>query len=247
VNVVAFHGFGGSPSELGFLLDRVRAAGFDVRAPLLPGHGTSPRDLQERTFDDWLAAARGAFDEARRADASTAVIGFSMGSLLALSIAADRERRDAISGLVVLGCALRLSGPLRAAFGLASAARLRLPDAYVRKPFGPDLRDKTLAASVTAYETNPVRAAMEVHRAGKRVGARLGDVLCPVLVLHGARDRVCSPRAARDLAESLGSRDVRVRTYPRSAHMLALDFDREQVATDVVRFLDRVRQRPVEP
>lgn len=177
-----------------------------------------------------------------------------MGSLLALSLAAEPSTRDVVAGLVVMGCALRLSGPLRAAFGLADATHLEMPDAYVGKPFGPDLRDKTLAASVASYDRHPVRAAMEVHRAGRRVAALLGDVRCPVLALHGARDRVCSPRATRELERALGTRDVRVRIYAKSGHMLALDFDREEVAADVVRFLDRCAHRggadqlrPVEP
>lgn len=214
----------------------MRAAGFPVDAPTLPGHGTSPRDLQNRTFEDWLAGAREAFEKTRAAHERVALIGFSMGSLLALSLAAEND----VAGLVVIGCALRLSGPLRAAFGIASAARVRLPDAYVKKPFGPDIRDKTLLASITAYDTNPVRAAMEVHRAGRALAARLASVRCPVLALHGARDRVCSPSASHALVDLVGTRDVRVRTYARSGHMLALDFDREEVAADVIRFLERV-------
>lgn len=221
----------------------MRAAGFDVNAPTLPGHGTSPRDLQNRTFDEWLTAAREAFDETRATHERVALIGFSMGSLLALSLASEGR----VAGLVVMGCALRLSAPLRAAFGIASAVRARLPDAYVKKAFGPDIRDKTLLASITAYDTNPVRAAMEVHRAGRAVAVRLGDIHCPVLALHGERDRVCSPRASHDLVDLVGTRDVRVRTYARSGHMLALDFDREAVASDVIAFLERVQLRPVEP
>ena len=217
----------------------MRAAGFAVDAPTLPGHGTSPRDLQNRTFDEWLAGAREAFDAAGAAKERVALIGFSMGSLLALSLAAEHD----VAGLVVMGCALRLSGPLRAAFGIVSAARVPLPDVYVKKAFGPDIRDKTLLASITAYDTNPVRAAMQVHRAGPVVAARLASVRCPILALHGARDRVCSPAASHALVDLVGTRDVRVRTYARSGHMLALDFDREEVADDVIRFLERVNAR----
>ena len=247
LGVLALHGFGGSPSELGFLLERVRAAGYDVEAPLLPGHGTTPSDLQNRSFEEWLDGAREAFERVRASHERVAVLGFSMGSLLALSLAADEATRASVGGVVVMGCALRLSAPLRAAFGVATATRLRLPDAYVGKPFGPDIRDKTLAESIRAYDRHPVRAAAEVHRAGRAVAARLGDIRCPVLALHGARDRVCSPRGSHELAAAVGTRDVRVRLYTRSAHMLALDFDREDVATDVVRFLERVQARPVEP
>lgn len=242
---VAIHGFGGSPSELRFLLDRVAAAGHAVRAPLLPGHGTTPRDLQNRTFDEWAARAREELARARAEHDRVVVCGFSMGSLVALALASDPETRPAVSGLVLLGCALRLSGPLRAAFGVARAARVRLPDAYVGKPLGPDIRDKTLASQIECYDRHPVRAAMEVYRAGRALGPRLASVTCPVLALHGERDRVCSVAASRRLISLLGTPNVRIRTYPRSGHMVALDYDREEVARDVLAFLDQLR--PVEP
>src|SRR5580692_5276747 len=56
--VLAVHGFGGTAAELRPLLDRISAAGFAVDAALLPGHGTSPTDLQRYRFDDWVNATR---------------------------------------------------------------------------------------------------------------------------------------------------------------------------------------------
>jgi carboxylesterase len=241
LSLLALHGFTGSPSELSFLIDRVRAADYTVHAPLLPGHGTTPSDLQSRTFDDWLASARAELKGARGAGETVVVCGFSMGSLVALSLAADESTRDDVAALVLLGCAIELSPPLRAMFKLAHWSKMRLPDAYMPKPLGPDIRDKTLAASITAYDRQPVRAAMEVYRAGQRLLPHLSNVTCPTLVLHGERDRVCSVRGARELASLLGTPNVRIRTYARSAHMLALDYDREEVARDVLAFMDRLR------
>ena len=211
-----------------------------MRAPLLPGHGTSPRELQGCTFDEWRACAREELAAARKEHERVVVCGFSMGSLLALDLASDESTRKDVAALVLIGCAIRLSPPLAVAFGAVRAAKIRLPDAYVPKPLGPDIRDKTLASTIEAYDRQPVRAAMEVYRAGQRLLPRLAQVTCPTLALHGECDRVCSPKSSHDLVSLLGTRDVRVRTYARSAHMLALDHDREEVARDVVSFLERM-------
>lgn len=234
-SVLALHGFTGSPSELGFLVDRLREAGLEVSAPLLPGHGTSPEDLQDRTFEEWLAFARDALAAERKAHGRVIVVGFSMGTLLGLSLALESPGPDA---LVLLACALRMSPPLRAGFRLLSGAK-RLPAVYVPKPFGPDLRDRTLLASIQAYDKQPLRAAMEVYRAGKRLRGELGRVKCPTLLLHGERDHVCDPAGSREALSSLGTTDVHLRTYARSAHMLALDYDRASVAHDVINFCKR--------
>ena len=234
---LALHGFTGSPSELGYLMDRVGAGGFSVRAPLLPGHGTTPEDLQTRTFAEWLACAERELERLRKDESDVIVCGFSMGSLLALRLALlPRPPR----ALVLLGCALQLSPPLRAAFALVTRTHMRLPDAYVPKPFGPDIRDKTLAGSIQAYDRHPVRAAMEVYRAGKELRPELGRITCPTLLLHGVRDRVCDVAGAREVQSALGTSDARLRTYAKSAHMLALDFDRDAVAEDVIAFCKRV-------
>jgi len=235
---LALHGFTGSPSELSFLTERVARAGFPVRAPTLPGHGTNARDLQSRTWDEWLACARRELLDA----GPSVVCGFSMGTLLALALAQDDETRDRVRALVLIGCAVRLAPALRFAFRVVTRARVRLPDAYVPKPLGPDIRDKTLAASIGGYDENPVRAALEVYRAARSVEPRLSRVACPTLLLHGERDRVCDVRGAREVASALGTDDVRVRTYARSGHMLALDYDREAVASDVLQFLERLRE-----
>ncbi len=221
------------------MLDRVKAAGFSVAAPTLPGHGTTPRDLQSRTFDEWVSHAREELAAFRAEHDEVVVCGFSMGSLVALALASDEATRKDVSGLVLLGCALRLAPGLRAAFRVAQVTKVRLPDLYLARPFGPDIRDKTLAAMIGGYERHPIRAAMEVYRAGQRLRPRLSQITCPTLALHGERDRVCSVEASHELVSLLGTRDVRVRTYAKSAHMLALDHDREEVARDVIAFLER--------
>jgi carboxylesterase len=202
---------------------------------MLRGHGTTPNDLQNHTFADWLDGARAELRECERTWDGVILCGFSMGSLLALELATERPLR----GLVLLGCALRLSAPLRATFALAARTGWKLPDAYIPRPLGPDIRDKTLAASIGGYDRHPIRAAMEVYRAGRALAPHLGEVKCPTLILHGELDRVCDVAGAREVAAALGTPDVRVRTYPRSAHMLALDFDRDDVARDVISFCER--------
>jgi esterase/lipase len=57
--VVAIHGFGGTAAELMPVLEGISRAGYAVDAALLPGHGTSPSELQKSTFEDWVQATLG--------------------------------------------------------------------------------------------------------------------------------------------------------------------------------------------
>jgi carboxylesterase len=236
--IVLVHGFTGTTSEIRPLATALSKAGYAVQAPLLPGHGSTPDRLQDATFDDWRGAVARELDEARERHGKVVLVGFSLGSLLAMDLAADGP--EGLVGLVVLGNALTLMAPVQAALGLVDRRGWRVPDWYLLKLWSSDMRDPAMRERVSCYDRDPLRAAMEVYRAGRRVEPRLGAITCPVLVAHGEKDRVCPPSNARRCASLLGARDVDVRLYAASAHVLAADLDRDAVARDVLAFVRRV-------
>ena len=73
---------------------------------LLPGHGSSPEDLQEIHRDQWLRAANYACDQLKKQTDKIIIAGISMGAAIALYCAATR---DDISGLVLISPALDIS------------------------------------------------------------------------------------------------------------------------------------------
>src|SRR5690349_18500126 len=80
------HGFTAAPSEMRPLAESLAAAGFGVRVPRLPGHGTHVEELALARPSDWLEAAEA--DLARLADRGPVfVAGQSMGALLAILLA----------------------------------------------------------------------------------------------------------------------------------------------------------------
>ncbi|CAN5335809.1 alpha/beta fold hydrolase [soil metagenome] len=230
-SLLAFHGFGGNSSELEPMLTRVREAGFIVHARLLPGHGTTPRDLQERRFDEWVSYARAELDRIEREHGAVVVLGFSMGSLVAMELAIERE----IAGLIVIGNALTLSAPLRSTFGMLDFLKLRAPDLYVPKPRPADIEDRAAGRKLTSYSSHPFRAAREVHGAGIRLRSEVHRIRARTLILHGRKDHVCPVDNATWLAAQIPHATLRI--YPRSAHVVCADFDREELAKDVVTFL----------
>jgi carboxylesterase len=230
---LAFHGFTGTTSEIRPLLDAVATRGFAVRAPLLAGHGSTACELQDTTFDHWVdAAARELPDE------RFVLCGFSLGSLVAMELASRRPH--GLVGLVLLGNALTLAAPVRAALGFVHRRGWQVPDWYLLKQWSSDVRDPEMRKRVVAYDRDPLRAALEVYRGGRRVEEKLSAIDCPTLVLHGARDRVCPASNAKRVASALGSKDVTTRIFPRSGHLVAVDFERADVAAEIVRFVERI-------
>lgn len=239
--VLALHGFGGTPAEVGLVVEVARELGVEARAPLLPGHGTQARELARTRYSDWLRAAERELDELATGGKPVIVVGLSMGTLLALDMALDRPRQ--VAGLCLLSNAVWLKAPFPAwALGLADA--LRLPDIWLPKAGGADIGDPVARRDHLTYNVQPSRAAIEVLRAGRRLRSRLGEVHCPTMLIQGARDVVCSVKNAERVASRLGTRDIATLVLPRSHHIVTSDVQKDEVADAVGRFIRRLSLPP---
>ena len=99
VGVVLVHGFTGTPYEMRFLGEQLADAGFRVHGLRLPGHGTRVRDLDATTWRDWADAVEDAFDALALSCRRVAVVGQSLGGLLALHLAGRRPDVAAVGSL----------------------------------------------------------------------------------------------------------------------------------------------------
>jgi carboxylesterase len=243
--VVAFHGFGGSAAELRPMLDRVAEAGYAVDAAVLPGHGGRVEALQDVTFDDWMTAARARVRSAAERYGRVIVVGFSLGSLIAMHLASEREdgaggNADSLAGLAVLGNAVRLRLHSSLPLGLFDRMGWSMPDVFLLKPRAGDLAERSALPRLFAYDRHPMRSALEVYRAGARTRAIAPHITCPTLVLHGRRDLVCRWTNGPWVADAVRARDVSLRIYEKSAHVLACDAERDAVAQEVLAFVKRM-------
>jgi len=237
--LLAIHGFGGTPLEVRLVVEVAAALGLEAYAPLLPGHGTNARDLARTRYDDWLRAAETAFDSVRGSSRRVVVIGLSLGSLLAAELAVKHP--DEVCALGMLANATRLTSPFPA-LALRLVDRFHVPDFYVPKA-GPDIGDPEARATHQTYGLQPVRAAIEVLRAGERIEGLLGGIRAPAFIAHGARDMVCPVANAERVAQKLGSADKTVVILPRSHHIVTRDYDREILRRALMDFVGRVAER----
>jgi carboxylesterase len=235
--VLAFHGFTGTPQEVGLVVDVARELGLGVEAPLLPGHGARVSDLAPLRFSDWLAAAEEHYARLA-AQGPVVVAGLSMGSLLAFHLAANHP--DTTAGVIAMANAMWLKSPWPT-WPLKLVERLRLPDFWMSKS-APDLGDREQRALHLTYNAQPIRAVISCLRAGEQLSRQLHRVHAPTLLLHGELDAVAPVANAWRVAVRLGTLDKRTVILPRSHHILTRDVERETVRAEISGFLRRVSQ-----
>jgi carboxylesterase len=230
--LLAFHGFGGTPQEVALVAAVASELGLKARAPLLPGHGTDVRDLARTRWSDWARAAADELTLATQGGEPAIVAGLSLGSLLAAHVTANAPER--VAALILLANAAWLAAP--SSWALAAFDRFGIDDFWMPKVTS-DIADPVARKNHLTYGAQPVHAAISVQRGGAIVREQLPRIRCPVLIAHGARDRVCPVSNARRVAELIGSADKRVVILPRSRHIITRDLERQLLRSELRAFL----------
>lgn len=240
--VLLLHGLSGTPYEVESMADALRAHGYEVQCPALAGHA-SLEHLERSTWRDWYEGAANAFDELRcDGTRPIVVLGFSMGSLLALRLAALRGPQ--VQGLIAISVPLAFERWKRTA--ITTLARLRAHPRLHRfvgvlpKHQGPDVRIRSEAESSPSLRGIPYPALAELMALQDDVMQLLPHVRAPLLLIHGRLDHTAPPEQSRRVAQRVSSPRVERRILPDSFHIVGVDLDRAQLCEDVVEFVDSV-------
>ncbi len=235
--ILVVHGFTGSPRTTTPFARRLQAAGFTVDVPLLPGHGTSWRELAMTRYRDWRDEAAAGVGRLGGQCARVVVVGLSMGGTLALDLAWERQRE--IQGVVPI------NAPVLPREGVAAKLAPLLARVLPWIPAsaaGLAKDDCAAGFEERAYDRIPTKAAQSLLNEFPRVLANLADTRVPALVVHGAKDHSVPPANSREIARRLPSAEELV--LPGSCHLATVDVDAELLAERVVRFADGLVGNP---
>ncbi|SEJ75242.1 carboxylesterase [Arthrobacter sp. yr096] len=226
VGVVMSHGFTGSPHSVRPWAEHLAAAGFAVRLPLLPGHGTIWQDMAKRSWREWHRAVDEAYLELAAECDYVFTAGLSMGGTLALRIAATRP----VAGTVVVNPGLVLDDP-RAVIVAALKYVVKTTPAIANDILKPDQDEG-------AYARTPVAAAHQLKKMYKDTAAILPRISSPVLVYKSTVDNVISTASLEFLRDRVTA-PVDVRYLGNSYHVATLDNDAPEIFEGTVEFIQR--------
>ena len=238
------HGWLGSRNDLGDLPARLNARGLTVRAMLLPGHGTTPYDLETVAAERFIEAVRWEYRALKAAHEDVTVIGFSIGGALATLLAAE----EAPDRLVLVAPYFDVA--YKPYYVLPAPVWNRLMRPFVRFVvrgdafLGTTLRE--VKSRILAYRGVPTAAVAELLAIGARARApeTLAKVTAPVLLLHAPADHAAAYKAARTAFAQFGSAHKEFVTLPRSNHLIFWDRDAEEALRAIEAFLGAAGGEP---
>jgi len=231
VGVLLCHGFPGAPGSMRPWADHLVDAGYTVRLPLLPGHGTRWQDANRTTFDDWFADVSAALQELTNRCRAVVVCGLSMGGTLTLRLA--EQYPDAMAGIVLVNPSV---------LTLRKDAKYLLPVLrYVLPAYQGIIGDIAKPDVVEpGYKYIPVKAMYSLSQAWKTVRADLPKVTAPMLLMHSRVDHIVEPVNAEVVRDEVSSTSITDIVLERSYHVATLDHDAELIFTSSVEFIEKV-------
>ncbi len=243
--VVLAHGLGEHARRYDHVAQRFGEAGLVTYALDHRGHGRSGgkrmlvKDISEFTadFDTLVGIASREHPGLKRV-----VLGHSMGG--GIVFAYGVERPDNYDLMVLSGPAVAAQDVVHPLVAFAAKGLgLLMPGLPVQElDFTAISRDP---AVVAAYQNDPLvyhgKVPAGIGRAllgvGETMPQRAPALTAPLLVAHGADDRLIPADGSRRLVECVGSSDVELKIYPGLYHEIFNEPERDQVLDDVVSWI----------
>ncbi|MCL2122159.1 MAG: alpha/beta fold hydrolase [Clostridiales bacterium] len=195
--VLLLHGFAGAPEELAPLKKHLEICGYTVSSPVLAGHGGTPGDLGRSKRGDWIRAALNAAMELRQHCDSIAVVGFSMGGLIALNL----YHRIAIRLLFLVNTPVFYWD----AMNILTNLRTNFSDSF--------------RFYVQSALHSPIPALVEFDRLLRSTKLLLPGVRCPVVIMQALDDDTVQARSADYLYHHITGVKT-LRKYKTGGHLV---------------------------
>lgn len=231
IGVLVIHGFTGSPVSMRPWADHLAASGYTVRLPLLPGHGTTWKDMSLTRWTDWYATVERSLIELTKTCRHVYIMGLSMGGTLTLRLA--EEHADLVRGIVLVNPSVHTERKDAVLLPLLSKIIPSFPGVSndIKKP----------GIDEGAYDRFPLKCAHSLSELWKITKADISKITCPTLLFHSKVDHVVEPSNAVWLISQLS--DVRGVTLENSYHVATLDYDAELIFAGSVTFIEDVESR----
>ena len=240
------HGAGEHGARYADFARLCNARGYVVAAIDHVGHGRSggiPGDLVD--FDDYLQDLNQWREllRTRFPDLPQFLVGHSMGGLVAGRYLLGHQAEFAGA---VLSASLLITndapGPvLRKVINLLARIAPRL-GVHKVDPAGvsrdPEVVRRYVDDPLNFHGAMGTRMLRELFDAIDVLTARVGEITLPLLVLHGAKDKLTSPEGSQLLADCAGSQDKQLTLYPELYHEIFNEPEREAVIEDVLSWCD---------
>ena len=226
-----FHGLTACPYELKEIAGVLSNKDYTVSVPLLPGHGTCYKNLNETVWQDWHLAAKEALFKLRKQCKTIIVGGLSTGASLALHLAAHYQ----VEGIIALAPGMFLRNKI-----VPFLPFIRWIKKYHKKRNGPDIRDQEARRNSLGYNKIALKSITEAVKLYRHLQEDLSDIYVPLFIAQSINDHVVRYEGAEYIYKHVSSVHKQFLRLEKSYHVISLDVEKEILKRELLKFIHSV-------
>ncbi len=233
--VLILHGWSATPQQTLHLGKELNNHGYNVRAPLLSGHGTNPKDLIGVNWKEWLDQTEKELIALKKDYKEVSIIGFSLGASLAILLA----NKHIVYKTVVISLPLVFRYHH---FSKTLASLLSIKNINLKKKYNhySEIEKKWIYKYEEAYREMPTKSVNEPFRIAKYAGEALKNkVNSKLLVIASNNDPILSKKNSYQFISKIQSKEKKLTMFNSKLHLPTSDyFFRKEVSSEICNYLN---------
>ena len=224
--VILVHGFTATTVEVRPLAEYLNQRGFSVVAPLLPGHGTNPDDLNQTTWKEWVDKVEIVHRRCATDYKNVFIGGESMGGVLSLYVAAMNPE---ITGILLFAPAIMVEK-------LSFSRYMRFFRKEVKKTNSEE-NHKSDLFPWQGYKVNPTKAAYQLYLLQQATKKKLKEINQPTIIFQGKYDKTISMEGPILIYNQIQSDKKELILLENSEHCVLLERDFQLLSRKAEEFI----------
>ncbi|KKM82387.1 hypothetical protein LCGC14_1320150 [marine sediment metagenome] len=231
VGFLIIHGGGGGTcADLKPLAqDLNKERGYTIKLPLLPGYGTSPRDLRRTPISSWRFALENEVKALREECEKIIIGGHSMGGLLALILAANFN----FDALFTINAPIGIRR-----FGLFLVPFINIFMKY-HSINSVQLKKETNGRWV-GYDKIPINIGVKVKKLIRETKMSLPKIFCPAIFFQGCLDSEIKKESLNYIFNNINTQHKKKIWLKNNDHSILDSPDHKQIVLGLTEFIDKI-------
>lgn len=230
--VLLIHGWTTTSYELRRLGKYLNESGYTVFAPLLRGHGTVPKDLENVRWEDWMEDVEAAYAKLKENYQQVYVGGTSIGSCLTIMLA---KNHPSISGLILMATPYKIKFE---SILIPFAHLSKKIKKYNKKYYPPTFGAINTITRLISYQSYSLDSALETFKLVQETRKNISCISHPTFLIQSLSDHVVSRKSLEKIYNLLGSKIKKKKYIKRAYHTFISDIKNESVFKEIFEFID---------
>lgn len=235
--VLLIHGWTSVPYEVRRLGKYLNENGWTVYGPMLKGHGTVPKNLENIKWSEWVKDAERAYKKLKENHTQVYIGGTSIGANIAMLLA---KKYPEVSGLILMATPYQMKFEKMGLEKIITVFLkiMRIFKKYNKKFYPPTFGSRTTITRLISYRSYPIDSVFEAAKLVKKSIENLSKIDQPCFLLQSSSDCIVGKDSLEKIYAQIGSKIKKKKYIKRAYHTFISDVKNEDVLAEILKFLN---------